>query len=60
MLKIPDYATNLLSVSTMCKRGHIIVFSADKRAVLDEDGQLVVSGVDEGGHASKRVEKPGV
>lgn len=49
VLKIPDIATNLLSVSSICKRGHKVIFTADKCKVRDEGGKLVVSGTEEGG-----------
>lgn len=49
VLKIPDIATNLLSVSSICKRGHKVIFTADKCEVRDEGGKLVVSGTEEGG-----------
>nr|XP_029725279.1 uncharacterized protein LOC115265158 [Aedes albopictus] len=52
VLKIPDLATNLLSVSTICKRGHKMIFTADKCEVWDEDGELIITGVEDGGLCS--------
>ena len=49
VLKVPDLTTNLLSVSKICKKGHTVIFTAKKCTVLDEDGNLVASGREEGG-----------
>lgn len=48
VLKIPDLTTNLLSVRAICKHGHTMIFLTDKCKVLNEDGELVVSGSEEG------------
>lgn len=48
VLKIPELATNLLSVSAICKRGNKMVFTANKCEVWSTDGELVVTGVEDG------------
>lgn len=48
VLKIPDLATKLLSVSAICKRGNKVVFTADRCEVWSKDGELVISGVENG------------
>lgn len=49
VLKVPGLATNLLSMSRICKEGHTVIFTEKKCAVLDKDGNQVASGEEEGG-----------
>lgn len=49
VLKIPALATNLLSVSGICKRGHTMVFTTEKCKALNVQGELIISGKEEGG-----------
>lgn len=49
VLKVPDLVTNLLSVSEICKKGHTVIFTAEKCEVKDANGKIIVSGKQEKG-----------
>lgn len=49
VLLVPDLATNLLSISEICKKGLKVVFTATKCEVLDDDGDVIASGTEEDG-----------
>lgn len=59
VLLVPDLATNLLSISQICKKRLKVVFTASKCEVLDNDGTVIASGTEEDGlyRLNQRIEK---
>lgn len=58
VLQVPDLATNLSSVSRICKKGLSVIFTAETWEVRDEDGDVIASGMETGGLYRLNTKRP--